>query len=92
MEHKAPVEHHDDHAGKGEQRTAQLHHADARSGTVDQPHQQRGKERTRAHDERGIGGRGKVHRLVFAEEVERTAADAEQHHLEFVAPRVGPQP
>ena len=54
---------------------------------INQPHQQGGEEWTRAYDERGVGGRGKVHRLIFAQEVERAARDAEQRHLALVLPR-----
>ena len=39
-------------------------------GAIDEPHQQGGEKRTRADDERGVGGGGEVHRLVLAQKVE----------------------
>ncbi len=91
VEHKPAVEHHRSHSGKRKQRPGKLHGIDA-CGAVDEPHEQRGQQRARAHYERGVGCRGVVHGLVFAEEIQRTAAYAQQHHVKFVAPVGREQP
>ena len=91
MEHETAVEHHDDHAYKCQQRTHQLNHMNVR-GAIDEPHQQGGEKRTRADDERGVGGGGEVHRLVLAQKVERAARNAQQHHPALIAPRRGEEP
>ena len=89
MKHKPAVQYHDDHTHKCQKRTQQLDDMNAVGILIDQTNQQGGKERTRTDNERGIGGGGKVHRLILAAEIERTARNAQQRHLSLILPGIG---
>ena len=71
------------------QSTHSKQHAHQRGGRealalVEQDGQQRGKQRTGADNERGIGGGGIVQRLVLSEKIQRTTSHTQRHHQQLV--------
>lgn len=66
------IEHYGRHSQTGDDRAQGLHPRDGLGVAVDDGEEQHRKQRTGAHDERGVGGCGIEHRCILRQEINRT--------------------
>ena len=90
MEHEMAIEYDNDHAQGCHQRPQRL---DTRQSqrTKEERYQEGGHKGRETDDERGIGGRGVVHRRVLRQEIECTTCNAQSEHQHLVLPAFGKQ-
>ena len=83
------VEHDCRHTEHSHQGSRHLDRSQAQRA-IEQAYEQRGEHGTAAHDERGVGGRGVVHRRVLGQEVQGAARQSQRGQQQLVLPRVCP--
>ena len=84
------VEHDDGHTQCCHQRAQCLDTTQAQR-TEEERYEERGHKGRETDDERGIGGRGVVHRGVLRQEIECTTSNAQSEHQHLVLPAFGKQ-